>query len=194
MQVDMTANSEGDIEAKAAPAPIGAEALYRAYGPFIASFLRHMGVPEAELDDLVQDVFVLAHRKGGYLPGPAAPRTWLGSLAIRVVVARRRALSRRPHLSNLVEGVPDAMTSPEETLDTQRSLERVQTALDTLSMEHRATFVLYEIEGESCQSIAAMLGVPVGTIYSRLFTARKRFLNAYRRCALRAGQQPKDEP
>lgn len=44
---------------------LGADALFRRYAPFIASFLRRLGVPAVDLDDSVQEVFVVAHRKGG---------------------------------------------------------------------------------------------------------------------------------
>jgi RNA polymerase sigma-70 factor (ECF subfamily) len=175
MQAEMAAHSNSDAHALA----IDTESLFREHSRFVASFLRHMGASESDLDDLLQDVFVLAHRKGGYLPGPAAPRTWLASLAIRVVVARRRTHARRPQASALVESLVDAGRGPADVLEARRSLERVQAALEHMSLEHRAAFILFEIEGETCESIAAMWDVPVGTVYSRLHTARKRFLVAY---------------
>jgi len=55
----------------------------------------------------------------------------------------------------------------------------VQRALDTLDLEHCAAFVLYEFAGESCEAIAASLSIPVGTVYSRLHHARRRFEQAY---------------
>ena len=161
--------------------PIGAEALFREQARFVASFLRHMGTSERDLDDMLQDVFVLAHRKGGYLPGPAGPRTWLASLAIRVVLAGRRSRARRPQGSEVPENVADGAQSPAEQLESRRALARVQRALQELSVEHRAAFILFEIEGESCESIAAMWNVPVGTVYSRLHHARKKFLEMYQR-------------
>jgi len=167
--------------------PIGAETLFREQARFVASFLRHMGTSESDLDDMLQDVFVLAHRKGGYLPGPAGPRTWLASLAIRVVLARRRSRARRPPPTEVPENLADGAQSPAELLESRRSLERVQVALQDLSVEHRAAFVLFEIEGESCESIAAMWNVPVGTVYSRLHHARKKFLEMYHRGADTSG-------
>jgi RNA polymerase sigma-70 factor (ECF subfamily) len=175
MQARMAIDTEPDAHLQ----PIDAEALFRAHAPFVASFLRHMGTLESDLDDNLQDVFVLAHRKGGYQPGPAAPRTWLASLAIRVVVARRRAGARRPLASTEVDRIADGGRGPADLLETRRSLERVQAALENLSVEHRATFILFEIEGESCESIAAMWDVPLGTVYSRLHHARKRFVEAH---------------
>jgi RNA polymerase sigma-70 factor (ECF subfamily) len=185
MQAEMAAKSEPEVGGH----PIDAEALFRAHAPFVASFLRHMGTRECDLDDLLQDVFVVAHRKGGYLPGPAAPRTWLASIAFRVVHGRRRARARRPESAASLEGLSNDARGPAELLETQRSLERVQAALEHLSLEHRAAFILHEIEGESCESIAAMWEVPIGTIYSRLHHGRKRFLEVYARSTSRRGER-----
>lgn len=160
---------------------IGAEALFRAHATFVAAFVSRLGAAKAEVDDLVQEVFLVAHNKGGYHPGPAHPRTWLAAIALRVTQAKRRSLARRRE--DIGEGAFEAMTAagkdPGEALEVAESLGRVQRALDTLDLEHRAAFVLYEIEGESCADIAVALGIPVGTVYSRLHSARKRFLEAH---------------
>ena len=170
-------------EAGAASPRVGAETLFREQARFVASFLRHMGTRESDLDDSLQDVFVLAHRKGGYAPGSAGPRTWLASLAIRVVLGRRRARARRPAPAEVTESFPDDTHGPAERLESRRALQRVQAALEHLSIEQRAAFLLYEIEGESCESIAKLWNVPLNTVYSRLHHARKRFLEAYARKA-----------
>jgi RNA polymerase sigma-70 factor, ECF subfamily len=165
-----------DIAAEA----IDAEALFREHARYVASYLRHMGIAESDLDDVVQDVFVLAHRKGGYLPGPASPSTWLVSLSIRVVRARRRARGRRPPMAAISASLLDTVSGPEDTLEARRSLQRVQAALASLSDEQRTAFILFEIEGETCEKIASLWNVPVGTVHSRLHNARKKFLQAYR--------------
>ena len=59
------------------------------------------------------------------------------------------------------------------------ALARVQQALDTLTPEKRAVFVLYELEGQSCDAVAKALGIPVGTVYSRLHSARREFTKAH---------------
>lgn len=159
---------------------LDAEALFRAHAPFVASFLARMGVPAADLDDLVQEVFVVAHRKGGYQPGPAQPRSWLAAIALRIAQAGRRSRMRRAHGGSaaLELAISDA-ADPAEALESRLALARVQRALDGLPIEHRAAFVLYELEGETCESIAAVWEVPVGTVYSRLHHARRRFLESY---------------
>jgi RNA polymerase sigma-70 factor, ECF subfamily len=159
---------------------LDAQALFLAHAPFVASFLHRLGTPHADVDDLVQEVFLVAHRKGGYVPGAALPRTWLAAIAVRIARASHRVRSRRGEAGDdaaLQLAVPGA--GPDEMLEARRSLARVQRALDALDIEHRAAFVLFEIEGESCDSIASSFEVPVGTVYSRLHHARKRFLDAY---------------
>jgi len=167
---------------------IGVDELFRAHAPFVAGFLRRLGAPAAELDDMVQDVFMVAHRKGGYVPGAGQPRTWLAAIALRIALAGRRARSARnarnysePGGSASMDLARDNASDPAEQFEARRAIDRVQSALDTLPLEQRATFVLYELEGESCASIAAQWDVPLGTVYSRLHNARERFLEAYQR-------------
>jgi RNA polymerase sigma-70 factor (ECF subfamily) len=159
---------------------LDAEALFRAHAAFVAAFLQRLGTPPSEVDDLVQEVFLIAHRKGGYVPGSGQPRTWLGAIAVHVAQNGRRSRNRRESADHeRVERSVSARPDPAQALDVRRSLERVQSALDSIDIEQRAAFVLYEIDGESCESIALAFAVPVGTVYSRLHYARKRFLEAY---------------
>ena len=106
--------------------------------------------------------------------------SWLGAIALRVASTQRRSRGRRREEARdaAVEGAiaPDDQAA---VLENRLALQRVQQALDTLDLEHRAAFVLYEFEGEACESIAGSLGVPVGTVYSRLHHARRRFLDAH---------------
>jgi RNA polymerase sigma-70 factor, ECF subfamily len=171
---------------------IGVEALFRAHAQFVATFLQRLGTPAPELDDLVQEVFLVAHRKGGYVRGPAQPRSWLGAIAVRIAQAGHRA-RRRSEAPNspAVDSMSAAADAPER-IDSRRSIERVQRALESLSIEQRAAFVLFEIEGESCESIAAVWDVPVGTVYSRLHHARSKFVHAYE--ALNRGSMSASAP
>ncbi len=160
---------------------IDAAALFRAHAGFVARFLRRLGFAAADVDDLVQEVFMIAHRKGGYVAGAAQPRTWLAAIAFNVARTARRASAVRAksHDASSIDHALATEPDPAQALETQRAIDRVQVALATLDVEHRATFILYEIEAESGESIAAALEVPIGTVYSRLHHARKRFLRAH---------------
>jgi RNA polymerase sigma-70 factor (ECF subfamily) len=145
----------------------------------VAGFLCRLGVARAELDDAVQEVFLIAHTRGGFTPGEAQPTTWLAEIALRVASGQKRT-SRRRTKREQDAAVEDIVTeTPFETVAGAETRNRITRALDTLTLEHRAVFILYEIEEQSCESIAAGLGVPIGTVYSRLHKARDRFRNAY---------------
>jgi RNA polymerase sigma-70 factor (ECF subfamily) len=153
--------------------------LFREHAPAVANYLRRLGVSDADVDDVVQEVFVVAHRKDGYVEGPARPRTWLFAIAWRVASAHRRATRRRRE--RLPEHAPTDGRDPEQAAVANQRLHAVQRALDTLPDEHRGVFVMFELEGIPTLEIAEAMGVPIGTIHSRLHTARRRFLEAFER-------------
>ena len=166
---------------------IGAGVLFRQHARFVANFLVRLGVERSEVDDVVQDVFMIAHRRGGYRPGAARPTTWLADIALRVNANRRRGKRRSRVNADMgpVERAVDPAQSPGDAVQTKQSLDRVQAALGSLDEDKAAVFILFELEGESCDAIAAGLGVPVGTVYSRLHTARKQFQKAHTRLLAR---------
>jgi RNA polymerase sigma-70 factor (ECF subfamily) len=140
------------------------------------------------LEDLVQEVFVTAHRKGGYLPGAASPTTFLARLALETRLSDRRRnqrwqLSHNDQLAGQTVGTQ--ATTPEQALATRQAAAQMQQALDTMDPTTRAVFVLFELEGQDCDSIAVGLGLKVGTVYSRLHTARTAF-----RVHVAKGEQP----
>jgi len=160
--------------------PVNTEDLFRAHAPFIARFLTRLGVSPDELDDAVQEVFLVAHRNGGYVPGPATPTGYLASIAVRAAASYRRRGRKR--LDRRSEVSPDEVSSvgldPARSLEVRQSLAELQEALDGLDPDLRATLVLAELEGESCLSIAATMQIAVGTVYWRLHRARKTFRQA----------------
>ena len=157
--------------------------LFRRHGQFVANFLWKLGVGAPEVEDLVQEVFMVAHRRGGFVAREARPTTWLAEIAIRVASTRRRSLGRAPTKVDLndAHGVAAPAENPSAKAEATERLNRVQRALDAMDDNHRAVFVLYELEGESCEDIAKSLGVPVGTVHSRLHTARKSFQKMHTR-------------
>lgn len=160
----------------------GADALFRAHAGFIASFLRRIGVASADVDDLVQEVFLVAHRKGGFVAGSGQPKTWLAAIALRVASTSRRGKRRKREEADAdLDVMQSTSADAARVLEGRAALRRVQQALDTLSIDDRATFVLYELEGMSCDAIAAAFEIPVGTTYSRLHNARRRFMEAHAR-------------
>ncbi len=156
-------------------ADMDADGLFRLHSRFVASFLFRLGVGREDLDDWVQEVFLVAHRRGGYVVGPARPTTWLAAIALRVAMkAREQRQMRQRTIQDDVAGedLPSASASPFDTLAAQQ---RLRWLLERIEPERRAVFLLFEVEGESCDAIADAMGVPVGTVYSRLHAARRDF-------------------
>jgi RNA polymerase sigma-70 factor (ECF subfamily) len=180
MKVGTAPGDEVDVAPAAASPRMGAADLFRAHAGFVAGFLSRMGAAAVDLDDLTQEVFLVAHRRGGYEPGPARPTTWLAEIALRVLATYRRSKRRKPSSNGMeLDALEGHDAGPDEVVAARRSLSRVQACLEGLDEQHRAVFVLFELEGEPCASIAAALDLPVGTVYSRLHNARKKFLDAW---------------
>lgn len=153
-------------------ARLDAADLFRAHARFVARMLHRAGIARDELDDLVQEVFLVAHRKGGFDPGPAKPTTWLAQIALRIAANHRRR--KRPESGALV----DDLVRGGATADAAMAAARAQAALWRLDEDKRLVFMLFELEGVACDEIAATLGIPVGTVYSRLSAARAAFVAA----------------
>jgi RNA polymerase sigma-70 factor (ECF subfamily) len=163
---------------------IDAEELFRGHATFVASFLRRLGASPDEVDDLVQEVFLVAHRRGGFVPGAAKPRSWLAEIAVRVCSSARR--KGRQRQAGFAPAEIEPATTPDGVFNRVAALEalvRVQQALDAMDLEHRIVFLLANLDGASGESIAAAMGIPVGTVHSRLHRARRVFRDAYERLA-----------
>lgn len=174
-------------ERDGAGSDVDVAALHRDYARFVAGFVQRLGVAPSEVADLVQDVFLRAHAKGGYRAGAASPRTWLANLALGEVRNLARKRSRRAQVTTLdsraIERAPARAEDDhlDAQLDRRRRLALVQRALDSLDEDSRVVFMLFELEGERCAAIAAGLGIPLGTVHSRLHGARRKFASAIER-------------
>jgi RNA polymerase sigma-70 factor (ECF subfamily) len=160
--------------------PLTSAELFKKHAPFVAKFLLRMGAPRSDLDDLMQEVFLIAHRNGGYQPGPAKPTTYLASIAFRLVHTERRKRRVRSFVELNEERVGHATSGgdPERDSLQKEQLRRLDRALDQLDAEKRAVLVLADIQGDTVVSIASALGINLDTAYSRLRAARRQFREA----------------
>lgn len=157
--------------------PLDFDTLYDETAELAFRVLDGMGVRADELDDALQDVFVVAHRRLADFRGDSKPSTWISGIAIRVAHDYRRRHARKPseplepHVPSLVATVEQADTS----LIKAQALSSVQAFLEQLSAPQREVFVLAELEQQSAPEIAESLQVPLNTVYSRLRLARAHF-------------------
>ncbi len=162
--------------------------IHARHAEFVWLTLQRLGVTEPDVEDLLQEVFVVVHRRLDSFDGSSRMTTWLFGICVRVVAGYRRRAFRRRERS--VEQVPEQATaeteSPESAMLDREARERLRAVLDLMDLEKRAIFVMFELDELSCEAIAEMLSVPTGTVYSRLHAARKAFQQALDR--LRAGE------
>jgi RNA polymerase sigma-70 factor (ECF subfamily) len=150
--------------------------LVAAHFEFIWRSLRRLGVPQAEVDDAAQKVFWVAARRARDI-AEGSERAFLFSTAMNVTADVRRARRRRPEVSDddaLAEAI-EPMCSAEELVDRKRAREILDEVLDLMDLDLRSVFVLAELEELPAPEIGALLGLPVGTVYSRLRRARDEF-------------------
>jgi RNA polymerase sigma-70 factor (ECF subfamily) len=145
--------------------------VYEREFEYVWRTLGRFGVPHADLDDGVHEVFVVLYRRWNGLERKDALRPWLFGVARRVAAALRTRRREDPS-----DAEPVAATDP---LAAQRDL--LWRALATLDEDRRAVVVLHDLEGHTGAEIAAMLDVPANTVHSRLRLARADLVAAVRR-------------
>jgi RNA polymerase sigma-70 factor (ECF subfamily) len=137
--------------------------------------LRRFGVPPDDLDDAAQQVFVVASRRLGDI-AESTERAFLFQTALRVAAdARRRLRRRKEEGDESLAGHVHPLPSPEELVDLHRARVLLDELLEGLPIELRAVLVLFEMEQMSRTEIAEALGLPPGTVASRLQRARGMF-------------------
>ena len=152
--------------------------VYAQHAPFVWRILRTFGVSEAQIEDAVQDVFVVVHRKLREWEGRAAITTWLFAIARRVASTYRRKGGAHPTEELVDEHVA--------AVDTFAAISRAQAAatvvaiLQSLDEDKRTVFALVELEQLTVPEVARMLDINLNTAYSRLRLARAAFELAVR--------------
>ncbi len=152
------------------------QSIYDAYYGEVARWIRALGGPAADQDDLIQDVFVVVYRRlpdfdgrnlAGWLYRIAAHqvRDYRRLVWIKYIFRRSVALSAE---------VPSAKPTPVMTLETRERQRNLEHLLSKLSDPLRAAFVLFEIEGYTADEIAEMQSVPTNTVRARIHRARKK--------------------
>jgi len=163
--------------------------VHEEHADFVCLTLQRFGVRDVDLEDQLQEVFVVVHRRLHTFDGSSRMRTWLFGICMRVAAGyRKRAFRRheRPSIDerggeDLFDTLPTTETSPEEAALAKEQRERLLAILDSMDLEARGIFVMFEIDEVPCDEIAEMLGIPTGTVYSRLHAARKAFQAAVAR-------------
>jgi RNA polymerase sigma-70 factor, ECF subfamily len=159
--------------------------VYEQHFEFIWRSARRLGVPEASLDDVVQDVFVTVYRRLPDFEGRSQVKTWVFGILRNTVNDLRRSQRRKPTEALTVEPVDLTSTGPQEAFAREQGARLLHAVLLELEEDLRDVFVLSELEQMSAPEVASALNVNVNTVYSRLRAARRDFDAALKRLRCR---------
>jgi RNA polymerase sigma-70 factor (ECF subfamily) len=161
------------------------EAVYDEHFALAWRTVRRLGVPEALVDDVVQEVFLVVHRRLGEFEGRSSLKTWVCAIVARVASDARRSLRRKSPHTRSADAAVDADTiadessaDPHERTVRNEGVRLLHRLLDELDDDKRVVLVLAELEQMSVPEIAEALGENVNTAYARLRAARRDFEKA----------------
>lgn len=173
-----------DVPDEATRAAIVA-AMFDAHYDGVWRTLRRLGVPDAEVDDAAQRVFLVGARRLEHIRS-GEEGNYLYGVATRIASeVRRRHPSRREVPDDRVVDVPDDAPGPEAALAEAQARAALDEVLGGMPEELREVLVLVELEGLAGGEVAELLGIPGGTVASRLRRAREAFSESARRLRAR---------
>jgi RNA polymerase sigma-70 factor (ECF subfamily) len=166
------------------PSPLDLPALYTQHVDLVWRNLRRFGVPDASLDDAVQDVFLVVHRRAEEFLGQSNVKTWIVGIVLRVAHDYRRSQARHSaRVALCAEQSQHALPGncPAEQVELREAAALVRQILERFDEQERNVFVLVELEEMSVREVAESTGLSLSTCQRRLTAARKAFDVALRR-------------
>lgn len=146
------------------------EALFVAEFAFVCRTLQRLGVREADVNDVAQELFLAVHRSIGNWDRTRPPRPWLLGFAVRFASNYRRLAWHRGR------ELDQEMMPPSPRLNDKIAAKRtVMRGLDALDFDKRAALVMHDLEELTAKEIAELLGIPANTVSSRVRLAREAF-------------------
>jgi RNA polymerase sigma-70 factor, ECF subfamily len=158
--------------------------LYRQHAHSVARWASRLGGPGVDVEDVVQEVFLVAKRRLRTFRGDGRVTTWLFRTTANIAAAARRKQRLGRWLGRVFTVEPPGMgaaePAPGEALEQRQQAEGVYRALDALPERLRRVLILFELEGLSTAQIAELTKARVATVRVWLFRARAKFQEQYR--------------
>jgi RNA polymerase sigma-70 factor (ECF subfamily) len=148
--------------------------VYQDHAGFVWRVLRGIGVPDANVEDALQEVFIVVHRRLAEFDGRSV-KSWLFEIARRIAHDHRRALHRKPAHMPLSDGIRDEGLGPLESAERAEGLRLLEELLDGLGEDKRLVLLLTDVAGMTAPEIAEAMGTNLSTVYTRLRRAREEF-------------------
>ena len=162
------------------------EDVYEEHFEFVFRSARRLGVESETIDDVVQETFLVVHRRLADFAGRSSVKTWLFGILRHVVADHRRTLRRRTHDAAhgdpvSVESIGSDAEDPHEEAARAEAMRALYELLDALDDEKREVFILAELEQMTTPEIAEAIGQNPNTVSTRLRAARQEFERAVER-------------
>ena len=171
-------------EAEGRDCPATFEKVYDEHVEFAWRSAHRLGVEDAAIDDVVQHVFLVAHRRLAEFEGRSSMKTWLFAILLRAVREHRRTMRRKsPHWFSEpadLDSLPDesGAANPEDAASRREASRIIDHLLASLDGDKRVVFVMMELEQMSAAEVSEATGLDVKAVYSRLRAARIDFERA----------------
>ena len=143
---------------------------------YLYATLQRLGARPADIDDLLQEIFLVLYRHWPTLDLTRPLRPWLFGVAFRVVRSQRRRRSREAPYAGL--DPEDTALSPEGHLEGQESIATLWAALERVPLARRSVLIKHDLEGLEVIAIARQLSITKFGVYARLHKARKELASA----------------
>lgn len=159
--------------------------LYKTYFDFVWSSARYLGVDEAEMDDVVQEIFITIHDRIGTLLKPESLRSWIYGVTRRTVSTYHRTKRTALITTNTARLEPEMLqpdrVSPLQSAELSEQTALLRHLLQELDAAKREIIELTELYEMTAPEVAAAIDIPLNTVYSRLRAARQDLEEAFRR-------------
>jgi len=184
------------IVAARADEPGALDRLCRRWLPDVLGWGLRVGGPKVDAEDIAHDVFIVVFRRLETLKAPEAFPSWLYGITRKVVASHRRKAWVRRWLPGAVPEQTDegASGNPHRSAERSQVAAEIWDALDSMKPHHREVLVLCDLEERPDSEVSEMLGVPKGTVKSRLRRARKELKGRVTALAVVEGIHPQGEP
>ena len=163
------------LAARPAPPRLTFQQLYAQHAAFCWRALRHLGVPPAAIDDAVQELWVVVHRRHEEFEGRSELKSWLFGIAINVARNQRRSQRRLDTARASQREVLEPHDDPSERERQREAFDRVQSYLASLDEQRREIFVSCLLEGMSAAETASATGLTLHTVQNRVRALRRSF-------------------
>lgn len=189
--VDDEAVAPDSSEPRTSDHVVAFRAIFDAHYDYVWISLRRLGVQDRDREDITNEVFFRVHGKLATYD-PARPvRPWLFAFAVRAASDYRKLARHRREAGPPEQGSASVHPgpAPDEQAIRREEQRLVADALEALDLPQRSVFVMHELDQVPVPTIAEALGIPLGTAYTRLRSARQDFATAVRRLSAR-GKEP----